>query len=245
MRCGKKDTSVLVAGSGVALADCGGDAAAQANALLRAGSLRLFLALALVLVVWPDVCPGETYSGLPQVSASDEAEAERGADLGELIKEAAFGVFAHDRGFASDRHEDGIDINAELLFQPPRWRSWQAIGAPSPHLGLTLNLSGETSALYGGVTYTFGLGKRMIVAAAAGLALHNGPLHQSDSARCKRDSDCGFGSRIIPRVALELGGTLGPRHALTLLWSHMSHGGTFADENEGVDAIGLRYHRSY
>ena len=52
----------------------------------------------------------------------------------------AVGVIAHDRGFASDHHEDGIDLNLEIQFAP-----LHRFGSPRPHLGATLNFQGDTS----------------------------------------------------------------------------------------------------
>lgn len=155
------------------------------------------------------------------------------------------GILIHDRGPTSDRHENGIDPNIELQFHPPDWGWWRALGAPRPHLGLTPNLSGDTSALYAGVTYAFDPHPRLFAELALGLAAHDGPLHAQDRLACEQDSDCGFGSRVILRYGLELGLRLERGHAVTLIYDHMSHQELLDTENEGIDHIGLRYRLRY
>lgn len=84
---------------------------------------------------------------------------------------------------------------------------------------------------------------RLIAAGSLGLALHNGPLHKTEE-ECRR-GDCGFGSRASIRLAAEVGVRIDQFNAVTLLVDHISHGSYFADENEGVDNIGLRWRRSF
>lgn len=155
------------------------------------------------------------------------------------------GLLAHDYGPISDRHENGIDPNLEIQFHPPAWGFWQAIGAPRPHLGVTPNLSDDTSVLYAGATYAFDLRPRVFAEIGLGLALHDGPLHAEDRVACEQDSDCGFGSRILPRFSLEMGVRLDPDRAVTLFFDHISHLGYLDDENEGIDHLGLRYRMRY
>lgn len=152
-----------------------------------------------------------------------------------------FGVLVHDRGPTADNNEDGIDPNLEMQFRPPDWALWRTLGNPRPHLGLTPNLNRETSAAYGGLTFELDLAGPLFATIAVGLAIHDGPLHKDEGGRCGTDSDCGFGSRVLPRGALELGVRLGDGRAVSLVYSHMSHGGLLADENEGVDHVGVRY----
>ena len=161
------------------------------------------------------------------------------------IEGFAFGIVAHDRGPTSDEYESGVDPNIEVRLRGPRWPAWRAIGAPSLHAGLTPNFSGDTSALYGGITYDWNMGLRGFLSGGAGVAVHDGPLHAADRTRCEQDSDCGFGSRGLWRVALELGIRISGDQAITLFYDHMSHYGTLADENEGIDHTGIRYHWRY
>ncbi len=153
----------------------------------------------------------------------------------------AVGLIAHDRGPFSDRHEDGIDLNLELQLSPPGLDLWRDIGGPRPHAGLTLNSQGDTNAAYAGLTYDLlSLGK-LTLQGAVGLAVHDGPLHKADRERCRLESDCGFGSRVLFRGALELALEVAADRAVSLFFDHMSQYEILADENEGIDNVGLRY----
>ena len=99
-------------------------------------------------------------------------------------------ILVHDRGPVSDRHETGVDPNWELQFNPPEWKPWRWIASPFPTVGATPNFTGDTSVLYGGLTYemslsnqyaddlTYDITKHLFVGAGISAALHNGPLHK-------------------------------------------------------------------
>lgn len=156
----------------------------------------------------------------------------------------AIGVLAHDRGPASDNNESGTDLNGEVQFAPLDGAIGRAIGSPRPHLGASLNFNGDTSAVYGGLTYEFLPHPKWFVDGFIGLALHDGPLHK-DPVRCAQTSDCGFGSRVVPRLGLETGINFSSHDAVSLFYDHMSHGNVFNVENEGIDHVGIRYRYSY
>jgi hypothetical protein len=172
------------------------------------------------------------------------------------LHKVIFGLFLHDRGFASDRHESGVDPNWELQFNAPDWKLWRWIGSPVPMAGLTPNFKGDTSVFYGGINYefslsnrftdplTFNLTKTLFVAGGLSAAIHNGPLHKNPIG-CRERSDCGFGYRVLPRVDIELGTNFWKNHGVSLFWDHMSHKGSLGGENEGIDHIGIRYHFTF
>lgn len=149
------------------------------------------------------------------------------------------GVLAHDRGFASDEHEDGVDLNLELQFAPLDFP-----GSPHPHLGATLNFDGDTRVAYAGFGFRVWERSRTFVDAIVGAVVHDGPLHK-DPVRCRLDSDCGFGERVLARVGAEAGYRLSPATALSLFYDHMSHRWLVGGENEGLDHIGVRYLRRF
>lgn len=70
-----------------------------------------------------------------------------------FLYKTVFGLFLHDRGPLSDRHENGVDPNWELQFNPPQLRVWRWIGSPNPMIGITPNFKGDTGVLYLGVNY--------------------------------------------------------------------------------------------
>jgi len=170
-----------------------------------------------------------------------------------LLYKTVFGIVAHDRGFAADKHEGGVDPNWEIQFNPPTWKYWRWIGSPQFMAGLTPNFNGDTSVFYGGLMYEFGLSteltdkltfdltKHLFVAGSLSAAIHTGPLHKNQQ-NCEEHSDCGFGYRVLPRVAGEIGVKFWKNQGVSFFWDHMSHKGFLSGENEGIDHIGMRYH---
>jgi hypothetical protein len=151
----------------------------------------------------------------------------------------AIGVMAHDHGPTSDHNEDGVDLNLEAQFAPLDFP-----GSPRPHLGLTANFNGDTSAAYAGLSFRFHETSQWFVDGLLGAAVHNGPLHK-DPIRCALYSDCGFGVRFLPHFGLEAGHRISSTAAISLFYDHMSHKWIVSGENEGLDHIGLRYLWSY
>jgi hypothetical protein len=178
------------------------------------------------------------------------------ADAEPLVRKTIFGLLLHDRGPASDRHENGIDPNWELQLKAPQWKLWRWIGAPYPTLGITPNFNGDTSVSYVGITYelelsnrltdpwTLDVTKKLFVAGGINAAIHNGPLHKNAEG-CDKRSDCGFGYRVLPRLSIEIGARFRANHGASLFYDHMSHKGVLGGENEGIDHLGIRYHYSF
>lgn len=158
---------------------------------------------------------------------------------GHAERTLAIGVLAHDHGPFSDHNEDGVDLNLEVQFAPLAFP-----GSPRAHLGVTANFAGETSAAYAGLGFRLHEQPKGFVDALLGVAVHNGPLHK-DPVRCDLYSDCGFGTRFLPRLGLEAGYRIGPHATVSLLYDHMSHKWIVSGENEGIDHIGLRYLRAF
>jgi hypothetical protein len=77
-----------------------------------------------------------------------------------------------------------------------------------------------------------------------GAAVHDGPLHK-DPIACERDSDCGFGVRVLPRFGLEAGYRISAATSVSLYLDHMSHKWIIGGENEGLDHTGVRYLWAY
>lgn len=151
----------------------------------------------------------------------------------------AIGVLAHDRGFASDHHEDGVDLNLELQFAP-----LDVFGSPRPHLGATLNFQGDTSMAYAGLGFRVRETRQWFADLLFSVAAHDGPLHK-DPLGCQLNSDCGYGVRVMPRLGIEIAYRISPVESVSLLYDHMSHKWIIDGENEGLDHIGVRYLRSY
>jgi hypothetical protein len=124
--------------------------------------------------------------------------------------------------------------------------------------GATPNFTGGASAYYLGLNWEVGLSnnfldnltndftKRLWFSFGTGPVVHTGPLRKNET-KCKEDNDCGFGSRVLPRIQLEIGVNLWKNHAVSLFFDHMSHGslGCSCIQNEGIDHTGIRYHFSF
>ena len=165
------------------------------------------------------------------------AQAKEGTQTPERM--LAIGVLAHDQGPLSDRNENGVDLNLEVQFAP-----LGILGSPRPHVGVTANFVGDTSAAYAGLSFRFRETTQWFADGFVGVAVHDGPLHK-DPVRCEQFSDCGFGTRFLPRFGLEIGYRIDPDASISLLFDHMSHKWIVEGENEGVDHTGLRYMWSF
>src|SRR5580658_1598263 len=142
------------------------------------------------------------------------------------IDEGKLGVMYHDIPIGGDHREPGPDINGELLFASPDFL--QAIGAPRPHLGGSLNTAGATSYGYFGLTWTlapwdgplfFGLG--------LGGAVHDGDLDKDIPDRKE------LGSRILFHESVEGGWRISRRFSLSAFLDHMSNA-DLATHNAGM-----------
>jgi lipid A 3-O-deacylase len=156
---------------------------------------------------------------------------------GRIVSEAKGGVLAHGLGVFAGGRESGSDINAELLFAPPGLVEAEGVlgrlANPRPHLGLQLNTAGETSQVYAGLTWTLRpLEAPVFLGLSAGGTVHTGDL---DEAR----RQTALGSRVLFRLAAELGWQLTGRLSVSLYYDHESNA-NLADENEGLNNAGLR-----
>lgn len=158
------------------------------------------------------------------------ALADEGAEASAL-SELRGGVYAHDIDFWSFHRESGVDINGEVLFVSPE--IFENIWEPRPHVGATINTSGNTSHVYTGLTWEFDIPADFFIDANLGLSLHNGYL---DTDKGNRKS---LGSSVLLRVGGAVGYNLTEKWNISLQYEHMSNA-YLADPNEGMDNLGLR-----
>lgn len=177
----------------------------------------------------------------PSAWAGSRQEAERlrreESPLFGWLHEARIGVLAHDVDglWSGTRAEGGVDVNAELVFAP----SWRLrFGSLRPNLGASVNTQGDTSKLYAGLLWELRSRSGWFLELGVGAALHNGKRRTNDDDRKK------LGTRVLFRIPIEVGVTLGERHRISILFDHVSNA-SFADENEGLDTLGLRYGLSF
>lgn len=149
------------------------------------------------------------------------------------------GALLHDRKLSLEpRVEEGIDVNLEALFPSPDATIFRMARSPRPHIGISVNTDGGTSALYGGITWRLLNYGAVSLEGSFGAALHNGKLDSHDRGR----ED--LGSRGLFRMSAELSGMFLPRHGFSLFVDHMSNAG-LATENDGITNAGIRYLRRF
>jgi hypothetical protein len=135
------------------------------------------------------------------------------------------GLLIHDVAplWGNTRQERGADLNLEFTAGGP----WPI----RPLAGVSINTAGHTSQLYAGLVYEYQPG-RFNFGLAAGGAIHTGALASSTTRS--------LGSRLIFRIALEIGYELQPGQELSIYLAHISNAG-LADHNAGLDTLGLRW----
>lgn len=151
-----------------------------------------------------------------------------------IVSEVRLGFAAHDVGpFTLDtQREDGsVNLNAEVLFHSPDILS--VVGSPRPHLGTQVNLSGETSQVYAGLSYEWYLVDQVFVGIHGGGAYHNG---ETTGSRTRKNLGC----NTLFRGAVEAGYRFGDRQSLSVMVDHISNA-NLCDANEGLETIVVRY----
>ncbi len=150
-----------------------------------------------------------------------------------LISEIKGGVLAHDANFLGSSKEHGADINLEVLFDTPD--ILRPLWAPRPHVGVHVNTVGDTSQAYAGLTWTLRSDSFPIWAAAS----LGGTIHTGETGRGDRDEK-ELGSRALFRESLEIGYDINQRLNVSLIVDHASNA-SLADENEGLNNVGVRF----
>jgi hypothetical protein len=232
------------------------------NSYMKSKILVLLFFLFCLVIAAPAAAEEASDPALDQPKAESLAAAQEASDPALdhpkadtlLIRKAIFGLGLHDTGPISDKNEDGVDANLELQFNRPKWNWWRWIGSPYTIAGVMVSFTGATSQLYTALNYeislstewsdalTFNLTKTLFLSLAIGPAIHTGQLTKNEE-HCRETGDCGFGTRVLPRLVAEFGTYFWKNHGISFFVDHMSGGKTFGGkQNEGVDHIGIRYH---
>jgi len=148
--------------------------------------------------------------------------------------ELKLGVMAHDIGILGHQKEDGVDGNAEVLWLSPKWLSW--LGSPRPHVGTHINTHGDTSQIYGGLTWTY---EPAALDPVWGAFAFGGAVHNGETGTTTNPDEKELGSRVLFRLGLELGYNVTERTSVSVLYDHVSNA-NLADQNEGLNNLGLR-----
>jgi hypothetical protein len=150
------------------------------------------------------------------------------------LYEVRVGVLAHDVDdlWSGSRKEDGVDINAEIIFGRPSFSILS--GTVRPNFGLSINTFGDTSKLYSGLVWEFKMKSGLFLNLGVGAAIHDGELET------RREDKKELGSRVLFRIPIEIGHTFRERHRVSIAFDHLSNA-NLADPNEGLDTLGLLY----
>ena len=166
------------------------------------------------------------------VKKSGNAQKDLGND--NLISEIRQGILAHDHDLApfSRSEENGIDGNFEILFRTPDWL--KKYGSPRPHLGASLNMSGDTSQVYSGLTWDWDLTRNWFFNFSLGASAHNGKTTTTKTDRKE------LGCRVLFRESMDIGYKFLRRHSVSAFFDHVSNA-KLCEKNEGLETLGLRY----
>lgn len=148
-------------------------------------------------------------------------------NLNATIYAYKLGVLEHSTGPVSSGIESGYDINAELLFDTELLDANLALGAD-------VNLQGDTSFLYSGLSWEGDVSDFLAWELFFGLAMHDGELAEGSVDRRQ------LGSRFVFREAVALGFAVSDDMTLTVIYDHYSHIGIEDRPNQGNDNIGVR-----
>jgi hypothetical protein len=151
------------------------------------------------------------------------------------ISEIFIGVLDHDTGVFGRNQEDGPDINVEWRLDPLwglTW--WDDILSPRPMIGFNINTGDDTNTFYAGLTWTFNISDRIFFDWGMGGTVHDGETGGS------RPDKKELGSSVLFYLAAGIGYRLTEHHAISIRLDHMSNA-TLADDNDGLDTVGIRY----
>jgi lipid A 3-O-deacylase len=152
--------------------------------------------------------------------------------LRKVVSEIRVGALLHDHGPFSSVKEGGYNVNLEVLFVSPEFLS--VIWSPRPHLGGSVNLEGNTSQAYFGLSWEWSFWDGFFAGFSFGGSYHNGKL------RGDRVDRKALGCRLLFRESIEIGYRFGGRHSISLMLDHISNG-RLCSKNDGHENFGIRY----
>lgn len=158
-----------------------------------------------------------------------------------LLSEFRFGLSAQDPWGAEGR-DGSANLTGEILFAKPFTASdlFTSYFIPRPHVGGSLNLDGQTSFAYAGLSWTIDITPNVFVEGSFGGAVHNGK--DSDHPLSDRKS---LGCSPLFRESGSVGVRLSANWSVMATIEHLSDGGTCSDENRGLTNVGARVGYSF
>lgn len=153
-------------------------------------------------------------------------------NLARILSEIRVGVLAHDVGLFDSNQENGADLGLEVYFASPQ--ILDPIWSPRPVIGIVANTAGDTSQIYGGLTWDWTFWEPFFVEGTLALAVHDGELGNG------RPDRKALGCRVLFRESASLGARFLKRHSISLQFAHISNA-DLCSHNAGLDTIGIQY----
>jgi hypothetical protein len=176
----------------------------------------------------------------------------------DLFSEFIVGVWRHDPG-QDNNESDTWDLNAEIIFRKLDLFDIENpiadfLLSPRPLIGGSVNNKNKTHTAYIGLNWRYIFDSNIFIAFSFGGAYHTGNLHRA-TRQCAPSEICHLpgnrafdddrreitlGSSVLFRESLAVGYRIERRHMVSIYAAHISNGG-LADDNDGMNFIGLRY----
>jgi hypothetical protein len=158
-----------------------------------------------------------------------------------FLSEMRFGFAAQDP-WGSDEQDGSANLTGEILFAKPFTASdlFTSYFIPRPHVGGSLNLDGDTSFAYAGLSWTVDITPSLFVEGSLGGAIHNG----KDKPGHALDSHASLGCSPLFRESGSVGVRLSANWSVIATVEHLSAAGSCSD-NRGLTNIGARVGYSF
>jgi len=137
------------------------------------------------------------------------------------------GIFSHNAGIVTSGKDGCIDIHAELLYNKKILKGY-------PTFGTEININGDSSVLYTGLSWEGKYFKNLLLGAFFGATVHNGNLNNENSNQRK------LGTRFLFREAIDIGYYINHNYVISFLANHYSNAGLGGVKNQGNSNIGFR-----
>jgi lipid A 3-O-deacylase len=140
--------------------------------------------------------------------------------------------------------EKGVNVEVQADFASLTALAWA--GSPKPYVVASLNSSGDTSFVGGGLQWRLPIGRDWAINPGFGYVVHNGEVGNPFKNGDPRATEFSkrhvlLGSRDLFRSTIGVSRALSPTVSGEVFYSHLSHGQILGNgRNQGVDQIGLR-----
>ncbi len=150
-----------------------------------------------------------------------------------LLSEFRLGASAQDPW---GPESNSANLTGEILFAKPFTTAdlFTSYFIPRPHIGGSVNLSGETSFAYAGLTWTVDITPRVFIEGTFGGAIHNG-----ETGKLVPVGRAALGCSPLFRESGSIGVRLSANWSLLATVEHLSNAG-LCDQNRGLTNIGAR-----